>query len=267
VNVRCGAGTTPLMHARTAAVAKLLLAAGADASAVDRTHWTMLHHDATVGASAGAVCLVLKAGADPTAVDRDGSTAAHLAGIKGHFTLEALLSRAADDYRKKQTVATTSNSSSSTRTGDSSTAVAVASAVSNAASSGSGSTAAVSANDAKACLQQAAVTRNTTATEQQQQCKPLKTKQPCANCSKRTTKRCKRCAAVYYCSAVCQKCVLKTQSTEHSVKLQQQILSESIAVCTCTCSNCSNSGSIISNKRCRKMKQQCSQKQYQHSTM
>jgi ankyrin repeat protein len=174
VNVRGSAGTTPLMHAKTAAVVKLLLAAGADASAVDGTHWTVLHHYATAGASAGAVCLVLKAGADPTAGDGDGSTAAHLAGIKGHFALEALLSRAADDYRKKQTIATNSNSSSSsgsssssTSTGDSSTTVATASAKSSTACTGSSSTAAASVNDRSAYTQQAEVSHDATAIEQQ----------------------------------------------------------------------------------------------------
>jgi ankyrin repeat protein len=104
---------TPLMHARTAADVKLLLAAGANAAAVDKSQWTVLHHYATAAASVGVICLMLKAGTDPTAVDGDGSTAAHVAGIKGHFALEALLSRAADDHLKKQTVVTYSNSSSS----------------------------------------------------------------------------------------------------------------------------------------------------------
>jgi ankyrin repeat protein len=217
VDVRGIAGTTPLMHAKTAAVLKLLLAAGADATAAGAGGWTVLHYYATAGASAGAVCLVLKAGADPTAVDGDGSTAAHLAGINGHFALEALLSRAADDYRKKQAVAINSNSSSYSSTGKSSATVTTASAESNTASIGSGSAAAASVNDHSAFTQQAEVSHDAIV-KQQQQSRPPKTKQPCANCSKLTTKRCKRCAAVYYCSAECRKACFK--DTEHRTQCE-----------------------------------------------
>jgi uncharacterized protein len=218
MNVRCSAGTIPLMHAKTTAVAKLLLAAGADATAAGAGGLTVLHYYATSGASAGAVCLVLKAGADPTAVDGDGSTAAHLAGIKGHFALEALLSRATDDYLKKQTLATNSNSSSSSSAGNSSTTMATVSAESNTASSGNSSTADASVDDDQsAYTQQAEASHDTTATEQQQP-KRCKAKQPCANCSKLTTKRCKRCAVVYYCSAECQKVCFK--DTEHRAQCE-----------------------------------------------
>jgi Ankyrin repeats (3 copies)/MYND finger len=208
---------TPLMHARTAAVVKLLLAAGADSTAIDESEWTVLHHYATAGASVGVICLVLKAGADPKAVDKNGSTAAHLAGIKGHFALEALLSRAADDYRKKHTVATNGNSSSNSGTSEISTIVTTASSESNTASSGTSSTAAADIDDHSAYTQQAKVSHDTTAIEQQQS-KPPKAKQPCANCSKLTTKRCKRCAAVYYCSAECQKVCFK--DTEHRAQCE-----------------------------------------------
>jgi ankyrin repeat protein len=48
--------------------------------------------------------------------------------------------------------------------------------------------------------------------QQQQQRKARRVKQPCANCSKPTTKLCRRCAAVYYCSVECQKvCFADTQ--------------------------------------------------------
>eukprot|EP00953_Heterococcus_sp_UTEX-ZZ885_P041559 21201-Heterococcus_DN1.PRE.3 len=96
-------GITPLMLAKTAAVTKLLLAAGADATAVEEGWLPVLHHQAKAGASAGSVCLLLKAGADPTISDScgHGITPAHVAGMHGHFALEALLSRAADDYRKR----------------------------------------------------------------------------------------------------------------------------------------------------------------------
>jgi ankyrin repeat protein len=84
------------------AMIKALLAAGADVHAVHSdTGRTVLHNHAEAGTSGTAVCTLLKAGADPTALDANGSTAAHIAGMSGHFALEALLSRAAEDYRKK----------------------------------------------------------------------------------------------------------------------------------------------------------------------
>jgi ankyrin repeat protein len=102
-NAKGNRGTTPLMLAKTAAVTKLLLAAGADACAVDACFLPVLTHQAKAGAAAGSVCQLLTAGADPTICDPcgHGMTPAHLAGIHGHFALEALLSRATDDYRKK----------------------------------------------------------------------------------------------------------------------------------------------------------------------
>jgi ankyrin repeat protein len=104
VDARDVNGYTPLMDADSLAVVKLLLAAGADATAVDDGGMTVLQCQARDGACAGTVCLLLKAGADPTATIRINGinvTSAHLAGINGHFALEALLSRAADDYHKK----------------------------------------------------------------------------------------------------------------------------------------------------------------------
>jgi uncharacterized protein len=112
-------GVTPLMLATTTPVTKLLLAAGADATAMDSAGMHVLHYSAKHSAAAGAVCLLLKAGANPTATDVDGSTAAHIAGMNGHFALEALLSRAADDYRKARATAQ-SEAGSASSSGDSS---------------------------------------------------------------------------------------------------------------------------------------------------
>jgi uncharacterized protein len=243
IDVRSAGRSTPLMAAKTALVVKLLLAAGADATAVDSRHCSVLHYCATFGAAAGAICLLLKAGADPTAVDDTGSTAAHAAGMKGHFALEALLSRAADDYRRKHAaLATVSDTSSGSSTiggissssnycgsssggsnsytsrrrssNSSSTGTSEAAAVtdySSVESSTSSSTAAAAATagtdehstheqPADALLDSAMIEQT-----QQQQPKAQKAKHPCANCSKHTTKRCRRCAAVYYCSVECQK--------------------------------------------------------------
>jgi uncharacterized protein len=224
VDVRCVGGSTPLMVAKTAPVVKLLLAAGADAAAVTHAGSTALHSCATFGATAGAVCLLLKAGADPTAVDNNGSAAAHVAGMKGHFGLEALLSRAADDYRKKQ-AASSSSSNSSSSSADSSSSSSSSSDISStplstviddsSVDSSASSTAATGTDEHSTHEQQAdALHDAVTAEQQQQQRQPQvqKAKQPCANCSKLTAKRCRRCAAVYYCSVECQKvCFADTQ--------------------------------------------------------
>jgi MYND finger len=173
----------------------------------------VLHYLARCGAAAGAVCLIVKAGVDPTALDMTGSTAAHVAGMNGNFALEALLSRAADDHRKKQaTVSSTSGSSggvgSSSAVGSSSNSSCSSSADSKLVSSGSSSTVAPVTGAGSAKGQQAAALHGADATTQPQ-CKSLKTKQPCAKCSKLTAKRCRRCEAVYYCSAECQKVCFK----------------------------------------------------------
>jgi uncharacterized protein len=119
-DVKSYIGRTPLMMATTVPVVKLLLAAGADATAADDLGMTVLQCQATSGACAGIVCPLLKVGADhtvPVSINGTSATAARLAGIKGHFALEALLSRAADDYRKQHPVAssTVGDSSSSSK--------------------------------------------------------------------------------------------------------------------------------------------------------
>jgi Ankyrin repeats (3 copies) len=130
-NARNDCGCTPLMLASSLPVVKLLLAAGADATAVNSAGMTVLQYRAKHGACAGTVCLLLKAGADPTAtVLAEGGhvTAAHIAGINGHFALEALLSRAADDYSKQHSTINSTveeNSSNSGSSGSSSSSSGV----------------------------------------------------------------------------------------------------------------------------------------------
>jgi ankyrin repeat protein len=123
-NVADHNGTTPLMMAKSLAVVKLLLAAGADATAVDNRNYSALHHHAISDACAGTVCLLLQAGANPRAVNGCGNTAAHLAGVCEHLALEALLSRAADDYRKKYGTVSSMNDDVSSNSSDSSESVA-----------------------------------------------------------------------------------------------------------------------------------------------
>jgi ankyrin repeat protein len=220
-------GVTPLMLATTAPVTKLLLAAGADATAVDSAGMLVLHYSAKHGAAAGAVCLLLKAGADPTATDADGSTAAHIAGMNGHFALEALLSRAADDYRKacaaQSAAGSASNSSISSSSGRSSADAATLSndtsssndsSTTAAASARAIKTAAVSGTAAPAVSSSEKSSSSNNVQQQQQQQKQQQTelrraKQPCANCKKPTTKLCRRCAAVYYCSVAGQRMCFK----------------------------------------------------------
>jgi ankyrin repeat protein len=217
-------GATPLMYAKTAAAVKLLLAAGADSIVVSITGSNLLHYQASCGASAGAVCIALKLGIDPTALDANECPPAHYGGIRGHFALERLLSRAADDYRKKHAAAATATAAAAES--GSSTAVAAANSRDSAASAAVTHTDAVASNvsscavadeqlhDVTAALSSMAVTADSNAEaadaqqqkqQQQQQSKARRAKQPCASCSKPTTKLCRRCAAVYYCSVECQK--------------------------------------------------------------
>jgi Ankyrin repeats (3 copies)/Ankyrin repeat len=229
-------GCTPLMCAGSLPVVELLLAAGADATTTATDGITVLHNQAVRGACAATVCLLLKAGADPTALTCNGSTLAHLAGVNGHFALEAFLSRAADDYRKKHptvnsAVGDSSGKSDSRRTssgGSSSSGVigsgAADSDIAGRDTSGSSTTATFSAttdadhsataaaagdgkqDDSRTATGDAQSDDTSTAQQQQQQQRTSrKVKQPCANCSTPTTKLCRRCAAVYYCSVECQK--------------------------------------------------------------
>eukprot|EP00953_Heterococcus_sp_UTEX-ZZ885_P000172 360-Heterococcus_DN1.PRE.2 len=147
--------TTPLMGLCSLATVKLLVAAGADATALDTKHKTVLHQQAFNGACAGMICLLLKAGADPTAVDSRGSTPAHVAGMHGHLALQALLSRAADDYRRKHpvlsstTVLTVSDYSCGANSNSSSS---VTSAVGNSSSDSGGSIRITIANSGSAVV-------------------------------------------------------------------------------------------------------------------
>jgi ankyrin repeat protein len=200
-------GSAPLAYARTTAVVKLLLAAGADAAAVNKLGLSVLHMQADVGAATGIICLLLKAGADPTVVDSEGSTPAHIAGMRGHFALEALLSRAADEHRNKHPIKRSITKTASSCTTDVSADSSVnTSSTANATAATSTSCDAASVRIACSAVDSAAVSALATVTaelslkcdmpsvvdkqqqQQQQQCNALKAKQPCANCSKPTTK-------------------------------------------------------------------------------
>jgi ankyrin repeat protein len=105
VDARDIEGGTPVMTAASPTAVRLLLPAGADATAVSDHGRTVPHHQAHHGACAGILCLLLQAGANPTAVDEAGSTPAQVAARSRHSTAEARLSRAAEDYRKKHLTA------------------------------------------------------------------------------------------------------------------------------------------------------------------
>jgi MYND finger len=76
-------------------------------------------------------------------------------------------------------------------------------------SSSSSSTVSSSGNAAAAAAASAAACSDAVHGSGKQ--KKQKVKQPCANvnCNKLTTKLCRRCAAVYYCSTECQKVCFK----------------------------------------------------------
>jgi uncharacterized protein len=149
VNARDFDGCTPLMEAGSLAVVKLLLAAGADATAADLLGITVLQYQARRGACAGTACLLLNAGADPivvSVIEDNSVTLARIGGMGGHFALEALLSRAADDYRKKNStpstvkvtaISSTSSSSSSSTWGSSVGAKPIATSTTTSSSSSS----------------------------------------------------------------------------------------------------------------------------------
>jgi ankyrin repeat protein len=219
-------GATPLMYAKTASAMKVLLAAGADPAIVSTAGSNLLHYQASCGASTGAVCLAIKAGVDPTATDANECPPAHYAGIRGNFALEILLSRAADDHRKKRAAAETTSSTAaaaslaSSSDGAETTTVTHSDAAASSDSSGAGASGQLT--DIAAALSSMAVTagssnnssNNSSSSsveaadmqqQQQQQPKARKAKQPCANCTTPTTKLCRRCAAVHYCSVECQK--------------------------------------------------------------
>jgi ankyrin repeat protein len=100
VDARSHSGVTPLMQAQLLRTVRVLLSAHADVNAVDAHGRTVLHYCARQGAAECVYRLLLQHGAVPTAVDVTGSTPAHIAGMNGHFAVEALLSKAADEYSK-----------------------------------------------------------------------------------------------------------------------------------------------------------------------
>jgi ankyrin repeat protein len=214
VDTKCRTGATPLMNAQRLPTVTILLNAHANVKAVDNRGLTVLHYCAKQGVVECVYKLLLKHGAVPTAVDTNGSTPAHVAGICGHFANEALLSRAADEYSNtlaKSGVAQQSAVITSTRQQSD---VATATVHSGISSSGSSSQEASSSTDSALHSSSSAGAaganiNGSVAVESSAKQKKQKVKQPCANCSKLTTKLCRRCAAVYYCSTECQKVCFK----------------------------------------------------------
>jgi ankyrin repeat protein len=226
---------TALMLAKDLRTMQLLLEHGAAAviTSTDSRGLTALHHQATAGVPAAVLCVLLKAGADPTAVDATGSTPAHLAGVAGHFATETLLSRAAEDYRKKHPAplllcnGSSSSSSDCGATGSCSTS-GTSSCSSTAGSSGSRSDSSNqkkskrSANSISTACTDLTVHMGTLALydssvrfsagidDSGESCSnrlrcTKRMKQPCALCSKMTTRLCRRCKTVFYCSTDCQR--------------------------------------------------------------
>jgi MYND finger len=138
-----------------------------------------------------------------------------------------LLSRAADDHRKKQPIVSstvdTNSSSSGNASSDSSSSVAgsvtahsVSDTVQGTRGTDTDSGVDATTSDASCGIDattaaEAAAKGSATSAVAAAGCDPAdggkarKVKQPCANCSRLTTKLCRRCAAVYYCSVECQK--------------------------------------------------------------
>jgi ankyrin repeat protein len=245
VDAKSQEGMTPLMHAQLMRTVGVLLDAHADANAVDGCGHTVLHYCARQGAAACVYKLLLQHGTVPTAVDMTGSTPAHIAGMNGHFAIEALLSKAADEYSKTQLNDTLSravngmssseqqrrgvthdiscngsgsssySSSGSGSSSSSSSGSGTGSSSSSSSSSGQevrrGANSETSSSEAATLADSAAVTSlyDSRAVDGSVKQKKQKVKQPCANCKKPTTRLCRRCAAVHYCSTECQKVCFK----------------------------------------------------------
>jgi ankyrin repeat protein len=229
VDARSQTGVTPLMRAQRMRTVNLLLNAHADVNAVDGDSFTVLHHCAKQGAAECVYKPLLKHGAVPTAVDKNGSTPAHIAGMSGHFADEALLSRAADDYRKTH-AAVSSDAAETAVSSSKKQQCDVASGISgttNSSSSSSGQQASSSADNnvidrsSSAETAAAATAASSEAVESSVKQRKQKVKQPCAivNCKKLTTKLCRRCAVVYYCSTECQKVCFK--DAKHRAKCEE----------------------------------------------
>jgi ankyrin repeat protein len=207
VDARSHTVFTPLMQAQRLCTVTALVNAHADVNAVDDDGFTVLHHCADQGTAECVYKLLLQHGAVPAAVDKNGSTPAHIAGMSGHFADEALLSKAADDYRKTHANdaaadAVSSVSSSEQKRRD---------VANDTTSSGSGSSsitnssgrqgASGSSNSAMRCSgsSEAAATADSEAVGGSVKQKK-KVKQPCANvnCKKLTTKLCRRCVLLQH---------------------------------------------------------------------
>jgi ankyrin repeat protein len=207
-------GQTPLMYAQRMRTVTALVNAHADVIAVDSDNYTVLHHCAKQATAECVYKLLLKHGAVPTAVDKNGSTPAHIAGMSGHFADEALLSKAADDYSKAHAndaaAGAVNSGEQKQRDGVNDTTSSGSGCSSSTASSG-GQGASGSSNSGirGSSSNEAAAAADSETVEASSKQKKPKVKQPCANCKKLTTKLCRRCAAVHYCSTECQKVCFK----------------------------------------------------------
>jgi ankyrin repeat protein len=232
VDTKCHTGATPLMYAQRLRTVDVPLSATADVNAVDDDGFTVLHHCAKQGAAECVYKLLLKHGAVPTAVDKNGSTPAHIAGMSGHFADEALLSKAANEYSKthaatgeeKQRVVS-SNGGGKQQQVDATTAIDSSSSSSGKQQQGDATTTAISSgissssSSATSSAAQSTSSSSSEAIHGSAKQKKQKVKQPCANCKKLTTTRCRRCAAVYYCSTECQKVCFK--DAKHRAKCNE----------------------------------------------
>jgi uncharacterized protein len=97
---RCCFGQSALIMCSDSAIAKLLLAAGADVHITTTTGDTCLHTAVRHECLVPMICLLIKAGADLHAVNNEGKTAAQIAHDKGYTLIEQLLNRAAQQQQR-----------------------------------------------------------------------------------------------------------------------------------------------------------------------
>jgi Ankyrin repeat len=207
VDARSRTGVTPLMLAHRVRTITALISAHADASAVDTRDVTVLHSCADQGTAGCVYKLLLEHGAVPTAVDVNGSTPAHVAGMRGYFIDEALLSNAAGEYKKTHSIdmqqSVLTGVQDRGQQGDDVVDNTDSSAISNTSSSCDGVKEVSGA--VRSTMQSCSSSSSCEAVNGSMKQKKQKVKQPCANCKKLTTKLCRRCTVVYYCSTECPK--------------------------------------------------------------
>jgi ankyrin repeat protein len=206
----------------TAGAICLLLKAGADPTAVDETGSTAAHVAGMKGHFALETLLSRAAGdyrkkLAAAATVRDSGSSSNNSSSSGTSSSSSNISSSSsgsssssDGNSSSNNNSSNDNNSSSKSGGNSSSAASTVTDDSSVDNATDSSAAAAGIDEHSRQEQHEGASHDAVLIEQkqqqqQQQSPAQKAKQPCANCSKLTSKRCRRCAAVHYCSVECQK--------------------------------------------------------------